>query len=870
MKTILTLLLRHPKPLLLTLSLIYGVLIQAQPAKFSAHGIGGGGAFYCPAVNPANNNELFLTTDMSDMYHSMDGGNSWTVVNFTYLVSSGMASQIQFTNTANKLYCIRQNLTTEVSYPIVSTDDGTTWAPLATDPSAGNGVNYLVANPQNASQLIISATSVTGDSSNLYFSGNGGSTFKTFYTDATGNGAYIAGTFFDGANIYVCTQAGLLVSTNSGSNWSALSEPGITSQDIVSFAGAKSGSTTRFFCVTQGSGDVNVPNSPETYGNYVSVYSLDYPGTWVQKTTGINSGDGPYFVSMNSSNIGLAYLAGGTGSGTPMVLKTSNAGANWTYVFNTTTNQNIQTGYCGDGGDFPWYWPTQMFGLTVSNADSMTVVVSDEGFAHKTSNGGATWQAIYVPAANVNPDNQLTPDGLFYPTNGLENTSCWNISWYDSLHMFSGFSDVCCARSTNGGNTWAHNLALDNSWNVVYYFLKNPASGILYEATSNVHDMYASTYLQDSRIDDQGGAIIFSTDTGKTFQTMYNFGTPVIWLALDPTAPNRMYASVINASGSTSPGGIYVSNNIQDGASATWTLCTAPPRTQGHPLDIKVLSDGTLITSFSGRRNSSGDFTASSGVFMSTNQGTSWTDVSDPGMQYWTIDVVVDPNDATENTWFACVFSGWGGNANNKGGLYRTTNRGSNWTKLVNVNNQNVGDTTAVFSITFDPVNKGAAYMTAQPGGLYFTSDAEATMPVFNLLQQFPFVQPNRVYFNPYNANEVWVGSFGNGIEMGLLNPGTTGIAQSKSPSNQGPTLQAYPNPSNGLINLRLALDQNSHVTQIDLYNSLGQVIAHQALETAQGPLMKQIDLSNYSKAVYYVKITDDKGKMYPAQIVLQ
>ena len=847
------------KKITLALSLTLSFLIfnfslsKAQPKSFAAHGIGGGGAFYCPVVNPANNKEMFLTTDMSDMYHSTDGGNSWTVVNFTELISGGILSQVQFTNTSGLLYCTSENVTSEVLYPVVSTNDGATWAPLTTDPSGGNGVYYLVANPQNSNQLIVS------DYNNFYFSNNGGKTFSSaFYTDATGNGAYLAGAFFDGANIYVCAQTGLIVSTNSGSTWSAPTEPGISSQDIVSFAGAKSGSTTRFFCVTQGSGDVGVPSNPENYGNYASVYSVDYPGTWVQKTTGINAGDGPFFVSMNSSNIGLAYLAGATSAGTPMVLKSNNAGASWSYVFNTTNNQNIQTGYCGAGGDIPWYWPTQMFGLTVSNADSNTIVVSDEGFAHKTTNGGKTWQAIYVPAANLNPDNATTPDGLFYPSNGLENTSCWTMSWFDSLHVFAGFSDVCCARSINGGNTWAHNLALDNTWNCVYYFVKNPANGIVYEATSNVHDMYASTYLQDSRIDDKGGAIIFSTDTGKTFTTMHNFGTPVIWLALDPTTPNRMYASVINATGATSPGGIYICNDIQNGASSTWTLCTAPPRTQGHPLDIKVLSDGTLITSFSGRRNSAGAFTASSGVFMSTNQGTSWTDVTDPRMEYWTIDVVVDPNDATNNTWFATVFSGWGGPANNQGGLYRTTNRGTTWTKLVNVTNQNVGDTTSVFSITFDPVNKGAAYMTAQPGGLYYTSDAEAAKPMFTQLTQYPFNQPNRVYFNPYNANEVWIGSFGNGIEMGLLKAPTS-INELKVENGE---LKVYPNPSNGIFNIQMDNAQwamDNEKVQVEVYNVLGEKVYSSVLSIVNSPL--SIDLSKQVTGIYLYRVIDETGK---------
>ncbi len=68
-----------------------------------------------------------------------------------------------------------------------------------------------IANPQNSIGVIVS------DYSNLYFSNDGGATFgPAFYTDGTGNGAFVAGTFFDG---YVCTGWVLLVSTNGGGSW---------------------------------------------------------------------------------------------------------------------------------------------------------------------------------------------------------------------------------------------------------------------------------------------------------------------------------------------------------------------------------------------------------------------------------------------------------------------------------------------------------------------------------------------------------------------------------------------------------------------------------------------------------------------------
>ena len=62
---------------------------------------------------------------------------------------------------------------------------------------------------------------------------------------------------------------------------------------------------------------------------------------------------------------------------------------------------------------------------------------------------------------------------------------------------------------------------------------------------------------------------------------------------------------------------------------------------------------------------------------------TAWTDRSDAGMHYWTKDLVVDPRDPTQSTWYVGVLSGWGGAPNGLGGLYKTTDRGVHWSRIL-------------------------------------------------------------------------------------------------------------------------------------------------------------------------------------------
>jgi len=130
-------------------------------------------------------------------------------------------------------------------------------------------------------------------------------------------------------------------------------------------------------------------------------------------------------------------------------------------------------------------------------------------------------------------------------------------------------------------------------------------------------------------------------------------------------------------------------------------------------------------------------------------------------MLYWTKDLVVDPADPTQSTWCVGVFSGWGGPPNGLGGLYRTTDRGAHWTRI------NALD--RVTSITFSPADANVAFLTTETDGLWHTANLHAATPAFAPVTSYPFRQPERVFFNPYNVGEIWVSSFGHGLMVGTL-----------------------------------------------------------------------------------------------------
>ncbi len=749
---------RNPSLKVLLAGALALIAIQAHaqilPTRWESRGVGGGGAMFAPSFSPYSD-ELWVTSDMGELFRSTDLGASWRMVPSLEIVGN-RGAVVRYTSDPQVLYTIDYATVdgADLTRPSRSTDGGRTWTPL---PEAswpwGRETYALHVDPAGTQRLLAS------DYSTLYFSSDGGQTFAARYSSGGGNGLYVAGAFFDGSNIFVGTNVGLLVSTNGGQSFGLAAVSGIPAGEaMVTFAGAKQGATTRFFAATAAAGDVYPGVLVEsTFWSYAGIYRLNWgEASWTLRVSGIAAGHFPVLVSMAQANTSVVYAAGQTDAEYPIIYKSTTGGDTWTSVFLTTNNQNVATGWEGHQGDRGWTYGGGAVGFAVATTNPNRAAFTDYGFVHLTTDGGSTWRQAYLDPRDQNPMGSPTPQGRSYRGIGLEDTSAWWLTWSGASNIFASFTDIRGIRSADGGVSWSFNYT-GHTLNTMYHALRHP-NGNLYAATSSVHDIYESTYLTDARIDGGTGQVLYSTNSGAAWQLLHNFGHPVIWVALDAANPNRLYASVVHST----LGGIFVSNDIQNGGGSTWTKVTNPPRTEGHPFNVQVLADGTLVATYSGRRNAAGAFTASSGVFVSANGGTSWTDRSDPGMLYWTKDLVVDPNDATQNTWYVGVFSGWGGPPNGLGGLYRTTNRGQNWTRILDVDR--------VGSCSIHPAFPNLMFVTSETDGLWVTTNLTAPSPSFTRVTRYPFFHPERVFFNPNLADEVWVTSFGHGLRVGRIN----------------------------------------------------------------------------------------------------
>lgn len=810
----------------------------AQPTSFTPTGIGGGGAFFNPSFSPHKHDELYLTSDMSELFRTSDLGHSWSLLDFRQMQGGNIVGKVQYTNDPQLMYAISAN--GDALVPKKSTDGGATWQALASDPT--DGAQALFVDYNNPQRLFIS------DYSQLYVSQDGGATWTHKYT-AKDNGAgfVFAGLFCDGNTCYIGSNDGVLVSTDGGNTWQSPITTGIPSgEGIESFAGAKQSGTVRFFCVTVGTGDLYEGMTGSEHNGYKSVYTMDASSMqWHTATTGIASGDHPFFVASSPANPQTVYLAGGSDNGNPTIYSSTDNGITWISKLHTATNSNVKTGWSGTKGDRDWSYGEYALGFAVSPMDANLLAFSDLGFVHISTDGGSSWSAAYVNNADLNPAGSATPQGKSYHSIGLENTTCWKVFWVDSLTMLSAFADIRGIRSTDGGTTWQH--VFDNQGiNATYDFAKD-VTGTVYAATSTVHDLYQSTYLTDARIDNGKGSILFSKDKGATWSMLHDFGHPVIWQALDPANSNRMYASVVNSS----QGGIFVTNNLQQGAASTWTKLANPPRTEGHPFNLRILKDGSLLSTYSGRRNTAGKFTASSGVFLSTDAGTSWQDRSDANMQYWTKDLILDPTDATQSTWYVGVFSGWNGTGNDMGGLYRTSDRGKSWTRLVKGMN--------VTSAVFDPNDNNKFYYTTEQQGLWYTPAVHTASPQFTQVASYSFRQPERLFFNPYDPTDLWVTSFGNGMR----HSGVTAVPTDRivTMTSGNASIKNYPNPFSRVTILTGEGLLSAEVT-LTLYDQLGRAVWSERSHPANGEIRLQYNADKLPNGVYELQLLDGSQRI--------
>lgn len=843
--------------LLLSVSAIF-----AQFNAFPTTGISGGSALFYPSISRHDNQVIYVASDVNGMFFTENGGESWSIIPSNELVAT-TESKVNFTSDPNVLYTVCRDFIMDKDYACKSIDAGKSWTRID-HPELEGEVEYLYADPYHTDRLIITTYN------DLYYSSDGGQSIDFKYEAETSAGLYIGGVFWDESNIYVGSSDGLLSSEDEGLNFSIKSVEGFPEEfGFLSFSGAKENDNVRFFSVAR-----------NKFSFYPGIWGSDY---WEEESAffcvesdgsnGFATLDGfdfsisnfPFFTASSEGDINTVYVAGAKTSGAihPSVWKSTDGGMTWDNVLATENNESIETGYMGDGGIYDWQWSENAMGFGVSPNDPNMAVITDFSFLHITHDAGETWQAAYVKPEERNAPGSLVPIENAYASNGLENTSVWDLYWSSPDKIFACFTDFTGFYSIDGGVHWSLDYTgLDyfdeddftqKRFNSIYHISEHPQNNTIYASASTLHDIYQTHVLTDDELEgwNEFGAIWSSSNGGEDWTLIQEFDKPILQTVIDPNDPDIMYAAAPNPY----TGGFYKTTNLSDNSAATWEELPNPENTAGRANTIAILNDGALVTTFSGGQTNGDVFTPTSGVFYSTDGGQSWEDKSAPEMKYYTKNLIVDPYDTDQATWYVGVFEGWplGSASTNKGGLYRTTNRGDTWEEL--------GDFYRVESVTIHPEDLNVMYVATESEGLWFTNNLNSANPDFHLIEEYPFLHPVKMIFNPFDKDELWVTSFGNGIRKGTnLDVATTAIPSVPVIVNTAP------NPGKDFINFSLEtnyllLDRQLSLRIFDLSGKL-------VLETPFINSVYHLNRSQTGAGKFIYQIRDEHKRLAIGKII--
>lgn len=321
--------------------------------------------------------------------------------------------------------------------------------------------------------------------------------------------------------------------------------------------------------------------------------------------------------------------------------------------------------------------------------------------------------------------------------------------------MFAGAVSGGLWKSTTGGLYWEKVVyvgdATANSDDLAYYAnlavtsICQTANGDIYFGTG---EGFASPYPTNYNSGSFGYGIWKSTDRGQSFTRLestkndYETFKIVNKLAAHPTNANKVYATTDNGLQVTTDGGQTWSNPMQGMAGAT---------NEGQ--DVRVASDGTVYCSLGGGR-----------FYVSTDDGSTFNLKSiDASYQssMSRIELAVSPQDP--NYAYCQIAKGSGELL----GVYKTTDKGENWTLIVeggDVFNPlgtqgNYDNTIAVY-----PNNKNKIILGGQHS-IYTYADSEGWFKKSEWMEgyypYFVHADHHAIVFHPTNPDIIYIGTDG-------------------------------------------------------------------------------------------------------------
>ena len=298
--------------------------------------------------------------------------------------------------------------------------------------------------------------------------------------------------------------------------------------------------------------------------------SLDLGKTWVKTELTVDGLADPAAsasfsgVACSRADARIAYatcnrwMAGNPNGNTGHwygVLKTADSGESWNWVYRAgggnsdytvrdgSKAENVRDSWARDafGGEY-----IRMLDVAVDPGDPQTAVFTDWYRAMKTTDGGATWTALYSE----------TLENGFVRSRGLDVTTSYGVHFdpFNNDHIAVSYTDIGYFHSFDRGLTWQRSVeGVPPAWDNTCYWLQfDPAvEGRIWSAWSSWHDIPRLKMIRRPGWKEQAvGGVCRSDDGGKTWVVTSQglpANSPVTSLVLDPGSPAQsrvLYAAV--------------------------------------------------------------------------------------------------------------------------------------------------------------------------------------------------------------------------------------------------------------------------------------------------------------------------------------
>jgi len=720
-----------------------------------------------------------------------------------------------------------------------STDMGVSWFPIFDD-QAVLTVGDIAIDPQNTDVVYIGTGEANGGHNNF----PGGGVFKSTDAGLTWNFLGLEETTSIGRMLVHPTNSNIVYLAAIGSYFSPNNERGI----YKSTDGGSSWNKSLFVSDSTGAIDIIMdPTNPDRMMAAMwervrrpTSSHLNGPSSGIYKTTdaGTNwdlippSAGLPDPSSQNVGRIGLAisqinpeiiYALYNDGANIISLYKSTNFGNSWTDV-------DPDNELNGGTGGFSWY-----FGQVRVHPTNPDIVFVLDVSLMRSSNSGTNWSEInqthvdhHALAFNPNDPNItiLGNDG------GMNKSTNAGVNWgahvqipatqfyeigldaSNPLAYYGGTQDNGTNRTQDGGlNNWQHIFGGDGFYVIVDH--------------TNPNIIYAESQFGNLGKSTNGGNNFNGSTNGINGNEPTNWSTPVI---MDPNNSNILYYGTNY---------LYRTTNSAD----NWTKIS-PQLT-----DYNSGSLGTLTTMAVAPSNSDVIYvgTGDSHVWVSSNNGTTWNEISDGLPIRWVTRVAVDP--INESIVYV-AFNGlkW---RDPQPHVFRSTDKGTTWSDI----SSNLPDA-PVNAFAVDPFEPERLYL-GNDVGMYVSFNSGQSWWVLG--EGLPVLPIGDIKIHP-TTRELVAGTYGRSMYKIDLNLVPTNIESSEPILSEFQLEQNYPNPFNPTTKIKYTIPSNvkREMTNVTLkvYDVLGTEIATLVNEEKPaGSYEVDFYAAGLSSGVYFYKL---------------